>query len=189
MKSLRERVQAYVEYLTVMRQQLLLTKATHEASVRLSLIEAFFNDVLLFDLRNPDIIYPEFSFEKDWKPNHISNKIDYAIFSESEALEIVLEAKRLESKITESDANLRQLRQFFDSGISARIGIISNGVEYAVYSNTKHLNLMDDVPIYTFNLLGPISENDLEVIEAFSTRSGQKILKCVLNLQHVLHTA
>ena len=78
-----------------------------------------------------------------------AEKVDYAILDGEGKPMILVEAKRLNTKLDISNA--RQLAYYFNN-TDARVGILTNGAIYEVYLDKVKENVMDGESFFTFNL-------------------------------------
>lgn len=78
-----------------------------------------------------------------------AEKVDYAILDGEGKPMILVEAKRLNTKL--DIRNARQLSYYFNN-TNARVGILTNGTIYEVYLDKVKENVMDGESFFTFNL-------------------------------------
>lgn len=76
-------------------------------------------------------------------------KVDYAI-SISNSIVMLVEAKARDKK---PEAHDGQLKRYFNGLRSAKIAIVTNGIEYLFFTDLRHENIMDDEPFFVFNIL------------------------------------
>jgi hypothetical protein len=98
-----------------------------------------------YDPFNPLEVTPEYTADVGTKQKE---KVDYAIMRDGEPI-ILVECKPAGMPL---DKHGSQLFRYF-SVCPAKIGILTNGVEYRFFSDTEHENKMDLVPFLTVNLL------------------------------------
>lgn len=89
-------------------------------------------------------------------------KVDYAI-KIHDKIAIIIEAKQVNEELKNHS---KQLSRYFVN-TEAKIGILSNGVEYWFYTDVDKPNIMDAEPFFTFNLLS-YKEKDLKQLEEFT---------------------
>ncbi len=131
-----------VEY--AKRALVLAERAEDEASTRLFLIMPFLQ-LLGYDPFDPDEIVPEAdaSFADKFK-----NKVDYAIYQNREPV-IAIETKKVGNL---SESNKGELKGYFNAMPSVKLGILTNGLLYQLYSDTSRANMMDDEPFVVVDL-------------------------------------
>lgn len=131
-----------VEY--AKRALVLAERAEDEASTRLFLIMPFLQ-LLGYDPFDPDEIVPEAdaSFADKFK-----NKVDYAIYQNREPV-IAIETKKVGNL---SESNKGELKGYFNAMPSVKLGILTNGLLYQLYSDTSRANMMDDEPFVVIDL-------------------------------------
>lgn len=100
-----------------------------------------FIDALGYDSQNPAEVRKQFAI-LNW------DAVDFAILRNSEPM-IVLEAKKASETLTK---HWKQLFQYFNAD-KARIGILTNGIEYRFYTDGVKQNIMDDEPSLIINLV------------------------------------
>lgn len=122
----------------------LADKAGTESATQQYLIMPLFQ-LLGYDPQNPDEIVPEAqaSFADKFK-----NRVDYAIYKEKEPV-IAVESKKVGSL---SEANKGEIKGYFNALPSVKLGILTDGLIYELYSDTGRENMMDDEPFVTINL-------------------------------------
>lgn len=122
----------------------LAVRAENEAATRMFLIMPFLQ-LLGYDPYNPDEIVPEAdaSFADKFK-----NKVDYAIYQDQEPV-IAIETKKVGNL---SDSNKGELKGYFNAMPSVKLGILTNGISYQLYSDTSRANMMDDQPFVIVDL-------------------------------------
>lgn len=133
-----------------------------------------FLSVLGYDVFNPHEVIPEFTADVGTKKGE---KVDYAILKDGEPI-ILVEAKRLNVKLQKAQHN--QLYRYF-STTHSRIAILTNGVEYKIYSDLDTPNIMDDEPFLSFNLLN----DDVELY----INSLEKLTKENFNIKTITENA
>jgi hypothetical protein len=116
----------------------LAERAENEAATRMFLIMPFLQ-LLGYDPYDPDEIVPEAdaSFADKFK-----NKVDYAIYQNREPV-IAIETKKVGNL---SESNKGELKGYFNAVPSVKLGILTNGISYQLYSDTSRANMMDDQP-------------------------------------------
>ena len=130
---------------------------TTEEATKTSLIMPFFN-ILGYDIFNPNEFIPEFTADVGIKKGE---KVDYAI-SINGAITILIEAKTVNTNLQKHDS---QLFRYFGTS-SAKVAILTNGIEYRFYSDLEVVNKMDSSPFLIINLLD-LKENDIIELKKF----------------------
>lgn len=120
------------------------SRATTEAATQQYLILPFFQ-LLGYDPLNPDEIVPEAhaAFSDKFK-----NRVDYAICQNKDPV-IAVECK-CAGKLVE--ANRGELKGYFNALASVKLGILTDGIAYELYSDTGAENMMDDEPFVRVDL-------------------------------------
>lgn len=108
-----------------------------------------------YDPFNPLEITPEYTADVGTKQKE---KVDYAIMKDGEPI-ILIECKPAGACL---DKHGSQLFRYF-SVCPAKIGILTNGVEYRFFSDTEAENKMDLTPFLTVNLLNMKPGQDVQM--------------------------
>lgn len=116
-----------------------------EEATKHYLIIPFIEDVLGYNARNPDQVVPEFQADV---ANKKGEKVDYAIMNNGKPI-MLIECKCCGDDL--KDNQYSQLFRYF-STTEAKIGILTNGVEYRIFSDLKKTNRMDLKPFLEFQL-------------------------------------
>lgn len=130
-----------------------------EEATKNALIMPFFT-LLGYDVFDPQEFVPEFVCDVGTKKGE---KIDYAIMSNGEPI-ILIEAKKAGMKLQKQQQG--QLYRYFSVN-RARIAILTNGLQYNIYSDINSPNVMDDEPFFTFNILTDETSLFLQSLEQF----------------------
>lgn len=119
-------------------------RALTEAATNQYLVLPFFQ-LLGYDPLNPDEIIPEAhaSFSDKFK-----NRVDFAICKGSEPV-IAVESKKVG---TLSEANRGELKGYYNAVPSVKLGILTDGLVWQLYTDTGLENMMDDQPFVTVDL-------------------------------------
>ena len=119
-------------------------RAQNEEATKQFLILPFL-ELLGYNPRNPDEIIPEAdaSFSDKFK-----NRVDYAISKEGVPV-IAIETKKVGSLST---ANRGELKGYYNAVTTVKLGILTDGLIYQLYSDTEQENLMDDTPFAVVDL-------------------------------------
>lgn len=136
------------------------TRAETEAATQQFLIMPLFQ-LLGYDAQDPDEIVPEAhaSFSSKFK-----NRVDYAIYKDREPV-IAIECKKVNNL---SEANRGELKGYFNAVPSVKLGILTDGLIYQLFSDTSRENMMDDEPFVEIDLKeiaqGHIPENAFDAL-------------------------
>lgn len=122
----------------------LVGRVENEAAARMFLIMPFLQ-LLGYDPTNPDEIVPEAdaSFSDKFK-----NKVDYAIYQNNEPV-IAIETKKVGAL---SEGTRGELKGYFNAMPSVKLGILTDGLIYQLYSDISRENMMDDQPFIVIAL-------------------------------------
>ena len=125
-------------------------RAQNEEATKQFLIIPFLQ-LLGYDPLDPDDVIPEAdaSFSDKFK-----NRVDYAICKESVPV-IAVEAKKVGSL---SDANRGELKGYYNAVPTVKLGILTDGLIYQLFSDTEEENLMDNEPFAVVDLAGVAQE-------------------------------
>lgn len=104
-----------------------------------------FLQLLGYDPLDPDEVIPEAdaSFSDKFK-----NRVDYAISKEGVPV-IAVEAKKVGSL---SEANRGELKGYYNAVPTVKLGILTDGMIYQLFSDTEQENLMDNEPFASVDL-------------------------------------
>ncbi|CAN5622058.1 type I restriction endonuclease [soil metagenome] len=119
-------------------------RAETEAATQQFLIMPLFQ-LLGYNPLNPDEIVPE--AHASFSTKH-RNRVDYAIYKEQEPV-IAIECKKVGSL---SDANRGELKGYFNAVPTVKLGILTDGLVYQLFSDTSRENMMDDEPFVSVDL-------------------------------------
>lgn len=119
-------------------------RAATEAATQQYLILPFVQ-LLGYDPLDPDEVIPEAhaSFSDKFK-----NRVDYAICQAGQPV-IAIECKKVG---TLSEADRGELKGYFNAVPSVKLGILTDGLVYQLYTDTGLENMMDDVPFAVVDL-------------------------------------
>src|SRR5215217_4476639 len=126
-------------------------RAQNEEATKQWLIIPFLQ-LLGYHPNEPDEVFPEAdaSFSDKFK-----NRVDYAIYREGDPV-IAVEAKKVG---TLSTANRGELKGYYNAVPTVKLGILTDGLIYQLYSDTEAENLMDDAPFAGVDLEQIAQEN------------------------------
>ncbi len=99
-----------------------------------------------YDVFNPQEVIPEFVADHGTKKGE---KVDYAIKQNDEII-ILIECKQAKSNL--NGANMSQLYRYF-AVTKSRIAILTNGVNYLLFSDLEEPNKMDKRPFLELDML------------------------------------
>lgn len=133
-------------------------KCSNEAQTRSYLIEPFL-EILGYN-RLKDLVTEHCA---DFGDRDI-NRVDYAICINSKQPVMVIECKRFGKKLNDKDAG--QLNNYFVNTSSAKVGILTNGIEYRFYASEKKDSILNKSPFYVFNL-NNYDDSDYEMLSKF----------------------
>ena len=115
-----------------------------EEGTKMALIVPFIR-FLGYEPNDPRVVIPEYCADFGDKK---ACKVDYAIKRDGDIV-IIIEAKKVGDPL--DGAREAQLQQYFQSLISVKIAILTDGVIYKFYTDLEHLNVMDKKPFMTFD--------------------------------------
>jgi predicted type IV restriction endonuclease len=126
-------------------------RAQNEEATKQFLIIPFLQ-LLGYDPLDPDEVIPEAdaSFSDKFK-----NRVDYAICKEGDPV-IAVEAKKVGGL---SAINRGELKGYYNAVPTVKLGILTDGLIYQLYSDTEEENLMDDEPFAVVDLKQAAHEN------------------------------
>ncbi|HYR07641.1 MAG TPA: type I restriction endonuclease [Longimicrobium sp.] len=119
-------------------------RAQSEAATQQYLIIPFIQ-LLGYDPLDPDEVIPEAhaSFSDKFK-----NRVDYAICQNGQPV-IAIECKKVG---TLNEANRGELKGYFNAVPTVKLGILTDGLNYQLYTDTGLENMMDDEPFAVIDL-------------------------------------
>ena len=165
------------------RVQQLSQVITSEEATKNALILPFFQ-MLGYDVFNPLEFVPEYTADVGIKKGE---KVDFAVVIDGSPM-ILIEAKWCGESLEHHDS---QLFRYFATS-SAKLAILTNGIQYRFYTDLDEPNKMDLTPFMEFNILD-IKENlipelkrfrrdSLDVDSIFSAASDLKYMTAVKQL-------
>lgn len=161
-----EDIKTLAERFSTMKNSILTEEAT-----KMSLILPFFQ-LLGYNVFNPTEFCPEYTADVGIKKGE---KVDYAILVNNEPV-ILIEAKSITKKL---DKHSSQLFRYFVT-TPAKFAILTNGLNYKIYTDLEEPNKMDKEPFMEFDLLN-LKDGQIEQIEKFH--------KKFLDVEDILNTA
>ena len=132
-----------------------------EEATKQSLILPFLS-ALGYDIWEPREVKPEFVSDAAKRRAGQFEKVDYAIAIDG-SIVMLVEAK---SRNQKPEAHDGQLGRYFTWTLSAKVGIVTNGVEYRFFTDLREKNIMDREPFFSFNVLDYDSK-DIENLKLF----------------------
>lgn len=130
----------------------------NESQTRSVLIEPVIK-LLGFDTANPFDVVAEYTCDVGTKKGE---KVDYALMHDNEIV-VLIEAKDCKVKLNEK--NIGQLFRYY-SVSSARVALLTNGLDYLFFTDTVKQNVMDSEPFFRFNILD-FTEKEAQIMELF----------------------
>jgi hypothetical protein len=141
-------------------------RAATEAATNQYLVLPFIQ-FLGYDPLDPDEVVPEShaSFSDKFK-----NRVDYAICQAGTPV-IAIECKKVGAL---SEANRGELKGYFNAVPTVKLGILTDGLVYQLYTDTGLENMMDDQPFAILNLAEVAEErvSDTELDALLRVRKG-----------------
>src|SRR6056297_497323 len=104
-----------------------------------------FSQLLGYDPLNPDEIIPEASASFSDK---FKNKVDYSVCIAEEPV-IAVECKKTGDL---NDGHRGELKGYFNAVKTVKLGILTDGLRFELFSDTDYENMMDSDPFVTVNL-------------------------------------
>jgi hypothetical protein len=117
--------------------------ATEEAT-KMALIVPFMR-LLGYEPNDPRIVIPEYCADFGDKK---ACKVDYAVKRDNDII-IIVEAKKVGESL--DGAKEAQLQQYFQTLLSVKIAVLTDGVVYKFFTDLEHPNVMDKKPFMTFD--------------------------------------
>ena len=136
LNDLSERIQGYIDNNQVKGEQATINY----------LIKPFLR-LLGFDDSNPAEVVPEFTADIGTKKGE---KVDLAIYKDSKVI-MLIECKDCNTGLSQEEFS--QLYRYFTVIPDARIGVLTNGIQYRFYTDLIRPNVMDTDPFFEFNIL------------------------------------
>lgn len=108
-----------------------------------------FLQLLGYDVFNPAEVVPEYTADVGIKKGE---KVDFAVLREGQPV-MLLECKCCGASLDAGKCS--QLFRYFHTLTTARIGILTNGVQYLFFTDLDKPNVMDQRPFMEFDMLVP----------------------------------
>ncbi len=137
------------------RKNLIETREAAKQAFVLPFIQA-----LGYNIFDPTEVIPEFTVEK-------GKKVDYAITQNNDSSTPVI---LIECRSYGEDLNIinSQLSECFHAS-NAKVGILTNGVNYRFYTDMKQQNEVDDFPFFEFDITS-LNDSEIEMLKRFHER-------------------
>lgn len=155
--SFEEQVRAFADRIPQIK-----TKLSTEESTKNSLIMPLLN-ILGYNVFDPTEVNPEYTADFGVKTKE---KVDYAILKDGQPI-MLIECKPCTMTLGNKQAS--QLYRYF-SVCDAKIGILTNGLEYYFYTDLDEANKMDKKPFLTINLEA-LTEDNITQLAKFQKES------------------
>jgi hypothetical protein len=165
--SFNDQVKALSQRVPNLKDHLRTEEATKNALV-MPFIKA-----LGYDVFNPQEVIPEFTADIGIKK---AEKVDYAIMQEGEMI-MLIECKKVKTDLSQAD--ISQLYRYF-TATKARIAILTNGVQYRLFTDLDAPNKMDSRPFL---------ELDLENLRDSALAEVRRLTKEKFDLDRMLSAA
>ena len=114
-----------------------------------------------YNVFDPTEVVPEYQADVGIKSHE---RVDYALLRDGQPI-ILIEAKQVDAQL-DDERHLTQLFRYWNA-TPAKVGILTNGIEYRFYGDTDQDNLMDSTPFLTINITR-MSPRDVASVSAFS---------------------
>ena len=136
------------------KSQLPQMKNNETATVHVSVLP--FIRALGYNTEDLSEVYPEYAILN-------MDAVDFAVLRDSEPI-MVLEAKKASETL--SAKHWKQLFEYFNAD-KARIGILTNGAEYRLYTDIVKPNIMDKEPFLEIDLMN-LDKRKVDVLDGFT---------------------
>ena len=131
-----------------------------EEATKHSLVLPFLS-ILGYDVFNHTEVVPEYRPDFGIKSHE---KVDYALLRDGQPI-ILVEAKRANVSLDEKN-HLTQLYRYY-TPVIAKVGILTNGIEYRFYGDVTRDNVMDSKPFLSVDISN-LSSQEAVILSAFS---------------------
>ncbi len=118
-----------------------------------------FLSILGYDIHNPQEVVPEYIADIGIKNGE---KVDFTIAIDNEA-SMLVEAKTIGTNLNK---HYSQLFRYFSVVDGAKVGILTDGVEYQFYTDIKIPNKMDQEPFFVFSIFN-FNDKDYKYLTKF----------------------
>ena len=114
-----------------------------------------------YNVFDPTEVVPEYQADVGVKSHE---RVDYALLRDGQPI-ILIEAKQVDAQL-DNERHLTQLFRYWNA-TPAKVGILTNGIEYRFFGDTDQDNLMDSAPFLTVNITR-MTPRDVASVSAFS---------------------
>lgn len=145
-----------------------------------------FLQALGYDPFNPREIFPEYTADIGVKKGE---RVDFAVMKDGEPI-MLIECKPCKSDLAKF--NPTQLLRYFQVTPTARIGILTNGVQYHFFTDLDRANIMDDKPFMVFDFNSPeeslipelrkLTKSQFDIEKTLSAASELKYTRAIKRL-------
>jgi hypothetical protein len=118
-------------------------------------------DALGYDIWNPSEVCPEYDADFAVKKLGQKEKVDFAVLLNGSP-RIYVEVKAVDSPL---DGHQGQLARYFNATQSVSLAILTNGIEYWLFTDTGDPNVLDPAPFFVIKL--DAIDQGLEVLARF----------------------
>jgi hypothetical protein len=132
-----------------------------EESTKMALVLPFLS-ALGYDIYDPTEVMPEYVADFAIKRSGQLEKVDYALAING-TIVMLVEAKARGQKAEVHDG---QLRKYFNALLTAKVAIVTNGIDYRFFTDLRDKNVMDQEPFFNFNAL-EYDSKDIENLKFF----------------------
>jgi hypothetical protein len=143
-----------------------------EEATKMALVAPFIN-ALGYNVFDPTEVVPEFTADVGVKKGE---KVDYAIIKDNKAI-LLFECKSYGTNLDQVHRD--QLYRYF-SVTEARIGVLTDGIQYRFYTDLEEPNKMDDKPFLEISLLN---------LDHSPIHELKKLTKSAFNIEEMLPAA
>ncbi|MDZ8235766.1 MAG: type I restriction endonuclease [Nostoc sp. ChiQUE01a] len=119
-----------------------------EEATKMALIVPFLS-AIGYDIYDPSEVKPEYVADFAIKKAGQFEKVDYALAING-TIVMLVEAKARGQK---AEAHDGQLSRYFNGLVTAKVAIVTNGIDYRFFTDLREKNIMDKEPFFTFNIL------------------------------------
>ncbi|WP_285905339.1 type I restriction endonuclease [Pseudodesulfovibrio pelocollis] len=145
-----------------------------------------FLQTLGYDPFNPQEVFPEYTADIGVKKGE---KVDFAVMKNGDPI-MLIECKSCKSDLKK--VNPTQLLRYYQVTPTARIGILTNGVQYQFFTDLDRANIMDDKPYMVFDFSSPeeslvtelkkLTKSQFDVEKTLSAASELKYTRAIKRL-------
>ena len=136
------------------------TRVETEEATKHALVMPWITHILGYNVFDPDEVVPEYTADIGTKKGE---KVDYAIMGDGKPL-MLIECKQEGADLEKQGGN--QLYRYFGA-TEAEIAVLTNGIEYRIYSDIDEPNRMDSRPFLVIDMAQP-EGIDLEALRSFT---------------------